>query len=101
MDTHGKRQSCSNKIGINMKYEYEPEGVCSTKINFEIDKGRVRNIVFEDGCEGNLKAIAILLEGMDAVELVKKLKVVQCEDRGTSCTDQLAIAVEKSAYKGT
>ena len=80
-----------------MKYEFIPEGVCSTKINFEIDNGRVSNIVFEDGCEGNLKAIAILLEGMEAAELVKKLKGVQCEDRGTSCTDQLALAVEKFA----
>ena len=78
-----------------MKHEYDPEGVCSTKISFELDNGRVSNIVFEDGCDGNLKAIAILLEGMDAKELVKKLKGVLCEDRGTSCADQLAIAVEK------
>ena len=80
-----------------MKYEYTPEGVCSTKISFEIDKGMVKNIAFEDGCDGNLKAIAILLEGIEAEELVKKLKGVQCEDRGTSCTAQLSIAVEKFA----
>ena len=76
-------------------FEYEPEGVCSTKIKFDISEGRIHNISFEDGCEGNLKAISILLENMETGELIKKLKGVQCEDRGTSCADQLARAVEK------
>ena len=96
MDPRGKGKGCADKIGQeNMKHEYEPEDVCSTKIKFEIKEGMVHNISFEDGCDGNLKAISILLENMKAEELIKKLKGVQCEDRGTSCTGQLAIAVEK------
>jgi len=76
-------------------YNYEPNGVCSTSINFEIVDGKLRSVVFEDGCEGNLKAIGILLEGMDAKEAAKKLKGNLCEYRGTSCADQLAQAIEK------
>ena len=76
-------------------HEYKTQGVCSTKINFDLRNGRIHNISFEDGCDGNLKALAILAEGMDAKELAAKLKGTCCEDRGTSCADQLAKAVEK------
>jgi uncharacterized protein (TIGR03905 family) len=76
-------------------FEYKTNGTCSTKIKFEISQGRVHNISFEDGCNGNLKTIAILAEGMDAKELVSKLKGNRCGDKPTSCGDQLAQAVEK------
>jgi len=76
-------------------HKYEPNGICSTSISFELIDGKLHSVVFEDGCDGNLKAIGILLEGMDAKEAAKKLKGNQCEDRGTSCTDQLAQAIEK------
>jgi uncharacterized protein (TIGR03905 family) len=76
-------------------FEYKTKGTCSTKIKFEINEGRVHNISFEDGCDGNLKAIAILAEGMDANDLVSKLKGNRCDDKPTSCGDQLAQAVEK------
>ncbi|MDR0443676.1 MAG: TIGR03905 family TSCPD domain-containing protein [Treponema sp.] len=76
-------------------FEYEPEETCSTKISFEIAEGKLRSVAYEDGCEGNLKALSMLVEGMDAAEVVKKFKGLTCEDRGTSCADQLARAVEK------
>ena len=75
-------------------YEYKTSKTCSTKINFDITDGKLRSVNFEDGCEGNLKAISVLLEGMDAGEAVKKLKGLSCGRRGTSCADQLAKAIE-------
>jgi uncharacterized protein (TIGR03905 family) len=76
-------------------YEYKTKGTCSSKIRFEIKDGKLYSVVFRDGCEGNLKALGVLVEGMDAAEVVKKLKGLTCEYKGTSCADQLARAVEK------
>jgi len=76
-------------------HEYETNGTCSTKIRFKIEDGKLYSVKFENGCDGNLKSIGILLEGMDAEEAVKKLKGVRCGKKKTSCGDQLAIAVEQ------
>jgi uncharacterized protein (TIGR03905 family) len=76
-------------------YEYNTQGTCSTKIHFDIKDNRVHSVSFENGCNGNLKSIAVLAEGMDADELIKKLKGIRCGDRGTSCGDQFARALEK------
>ena len=76
-------------------YEHISQGTCATKIHFEINQGKVRNISFDSGCDGNLKALSILAEGMDAIELMAKLKGIRCDDKPTSCADQLAQAVEK------
>ena len=51
------------------KYAYKPEGVCSRKISFGIEDGKVHNVEFEGGCPGNLQAIGKLLEGKDAAEI--------------------------------
>jgi uncharacterized protein (TIGR03905 family) len=76
-------------------FEFKTKGTCSLKVNFEIEDGKVHNINFEDGCDGNLKALSILAEGMGVEELVTKLKGIRCDNRSTSCADQLALAVEK------
>jgi uncharacterized protein (TIGR03905 family) len=76
-------------------YEYVNTGTCSTKIHFDIRDNKIYSVSFEDGCNGNLKALSILVEGMETGELIKRLKGVQCKQRGTSCADQLAAAVEK------
>ena len=78
-----------------MTYSYETNGTCSSRIDFEITDGKIHRLSFEDGCNGNLKALGILAEGMDAAELARKLKGLQCGNRGTSCADQLARAIEK------
>ena len=78
------------------KYAYKPEGVCSRKISFGIEDGKVHNVEFEGGCPGNLQAIGKLLEGKDAAEIAALLKGNQCGRRGTSCADQLSIALEKA-----
>ena len=75
--------------------EYKTSGTCSTKISFEIKDGKVYSVSFKDGCSGNLKALGIMAEGMDAREVVKKLKGLTCGRRSTSCGDQLARAVEQ------
>jgi uncharacterized protein (TIGR03905 family) len=76
-------------------YEYKTKGTCSTKIHFDITDKKVHGVSFENGCNGNLKSIATLVEGMEAEELIKKLKGIRCGARGTSCGDQLARAVEQ------
>lgn len=77
-------------------YNYIPSGVCSRKIFFDIEDGKLKNISFIGGCDGNLKAISKLLEGQDAQRAVDILKGNDCGGRGTSCADQLARAVEQA-----
>ncbi len=80
-----------------MHYTYYPQNVCSSKIDFDLVDGTVRNIAFVGGCNGNLKAISKLCEGMDADKLVGILKGNLCGRKTTSCADQLAIAVERAS----
>ncbi|MCE5188946.1 MAG: TIGR03905 family TSCPD domain-containing protein [Eubacteriales bacterium] len=76
-----------------MKHTYTPNGVCSNQITFELSDGRVRNVVFRAGCDGNLKAISKLVEGMEADRVVTLLSGNTCGYKNTSCTDQLARAI--------
>jgi len=72
---------------------FNPEGVCSSEIRFDVVEDRIKNLTFIGGCPGNLKAIAKLLEGMKIDEVIEKLKGNTCQN-GTSCTDQLAKALQ-------
>ncbi|MDD6311293.1 MAG: TIGR03905 family TSCPD domain-containing protein [Firmicutes bacterium] len=76
-----------------MKYEYKTQGVCSMKIDFELDGNTVHNVSFLGGCDGNLKAIGKLVEGKDASEVVNILSGNTCGFKNTSCADQLAKAI--------
>lgn len=77
-----------------MKHVYTTMGVCSRQITFEIDEnGKLHNVSFLGGCNGNLKAIGRLVEGKDAKEIAGVLKGNQCGPRPTSCADQLARAI--------
>ena len=76
-------------------YEYVTEGTCSSRIHFDLKDGKIHSLSFDNGCNGNLKAISILLEGADAKETIKKLKGLRCGRNYTSCGDQLATALEK------
>ena len=75
-------------------YSYTPSGVCSRQITFDIEDGKLHNVSFFGGCPGNLKAIGKLLEGADARESAERLRGNLCGSKGTSCADQLAMAVE-------
>ena len=79
-----------------MKYSYRTQGTCSQKIDFEIEDGKLRNVVFTAGCNGNLKAISKLVEGKDASEISALLKGNTCGFKSTSCADQLSRAIEKA-----
>jgi uncharacterized protein (TIGR03905 family) len=77
-------------------FDYTPHGVCARKITFDIVDGKLHDVGFVGGCNGKLKAIGELLEGKDPKEAISLLKGNDCSGRGTSCADQLAIAVEKA-----
>ncbi|MBD5426476.1 MAG: TIGR03905 family TSCPD domain-containing protein [Treponemataceae bacterium] len=74
--------------------DYKTSGTCAKMIHFDRDAdGRIHNISFDGGCNGNLKAVGLLCEGMTAAEIAAKLAGNQCGSKGTSCADQLAKAV--------
>jgi len=80
---------------MSSTYEFITKGTCSTKISFDIEDGKLHSVKFDDGCDGNLKALGVLVEGMDAAEIYKKLNGLRCDDKETSCADQLAKAIEQ------
>lgn len=79
-----------------MQFQYKTKGTCSQVIQFDLEGDVVRNIVFHGGCNGNLKAISKLVEGMTVTDIENKLKGNTCGFRSTSCADQLAIAVREA-----
>jgi uncharacterized protein (TIGR03905 family) len=85
---------------MTRKYSYTPTGVCSKLIEFELEDGIVRNLRFTRGCSGNTQGIGRLAEGMPAVSLIEKLSGVDCGGKGTSCPDQLSIALRAALAEG-
>ena len=79
-----------------MRYKFRTQKVCAMEINFDIDGDKISNIEFIGGCNGNLKAISKLLDGMSVDYIESKLKGNTCGFKDTSCADQLAIAVRKA-----
>jgi uncharacterized protein (TIGR03905 family) len=75
-------------------YEFQPRGVCPVAIRFDVRDDKVHDVQYEGGCNGNLKALGKLVEGMDVQECIGKLKGIQCGSKPTSCGDQLAAALE-------
>ena len=79
--------------------EFTPHGVCSKNIHLEVDEaGRIHNVEFTGGCNGNLKGIGQLVEGMDAEEVIKRLEGTTCGFKNTSCPDQLAQALKQALH---
>ena len=79
-----------------MKYTYQTSGTCSREILFEIEDGKVKNVQYIGGCNGNLKGIGALIEGMDAQEAITRLEGITCGPKATSCPDQLAKALKNA-----
>lgn len=73
--------------------EYKTQGVCSMKINFDVQNGKVHNVSFLGGCNGNLQGIGRLVEGMDIDTAIERLSGIRCGFKSTSCPDQLARAL--------
>lgn len=81
---------------FSMKMKYKTSRTCSRAIELEVEDGIVKSVRFDGGCMGNTNGIASLVEGMPAEEVIKRLKGIDCNGRGTSCPDQLAKALEKA-----
>ena len=82
-----------------MKYEYNPKGVCSRRITFDVEDGIVKNVEFTGGCSGNTQGIARLCEGRSVKELIPLLQNIKCGFKSTSCPDQLACALKMTEQK--
>lgn len=74
---------------------FKPKGVCCKEISFDVIDNKVTKVSFTNGCPGNLIGISQLIEGMDINDAISRLKGINCRDKGTSCPDQLAIALEE------
>lgn len=83
-----------------MNYQYKTSGTCSRSIDFELDGGVIKNVRFHGGCDGNLKGIAAMVEGMKAEDVIKRLEGIRCGFKSTSCPDQLAKALRKAVENG-
>ena len=79
-----------------MHYQYKTKNTFSQLIDFDIEDDKITNVSFTGGCNGNLKAISILVNGMTVSQIEEKLKGNLCGTRSTSCADQLAIAVREA-----
>lgn len=78
-----------------MIYTYEPKGVCSKLVTYDIEGNTINSIKVDGGCHGNLQGVAALLKGMNVNEAINRLKGIDCRGRGTSCPDQISLGLEK------
>lgn len=78
-----------------MHISYRPRGVCSQRMEIDVENGVVEKLVVSGGCSGNLQGISRLVEGMPAEEVIEKLEGIRCGFKNTSCPDQLARALKK------
>ena len=81
-----------------MSYIYKTKGTCSTQIELDLDGDVVHNVKFTGGCNGNLKAIPKLVEGLTVAQVEEKIGGIKCGFKNTSCGDQLAKAC-REAYE--
>ena len=83
-----------------MTYRFQPRGVCSREMIVEMDEqGIVQSLQVIGGCSGNLQGISALVAGMEAKEVITRLKGIRCGFKDTSCPDQLARNLEKILAK--
>lgn len=79
-----------------MQYTYKTKGTCSQMISFEIRDGKVYNVQFLGGCNGNLKGIGALVDGMEVSGVIQRVNGIRCGMKPTSCPDQLAKALQEA-----
>lgn len=82
-----------------MEYRYKTKGTCSEEMIIEIEKDIIKKVTIIGGCKGNTAGISKLVEGMNINDVIDKLKGIPCGSKGTSCPDQLAIALEEIKNK--
>ena len=78
---------------------YKTRGTCSQLIEFDIRDGKVHDVRFMGGCNGNLKGIGSLVEGMEVPEVIRRLEGTTCGMKNTSCPDQLATALRTAIHE--
>ena len=78
-------------------FQYNTHGVCAKAIYFDIEDNKLKNVSYLGGCNGNLKGIGALVEGMEIDEVINRVEGITCGMKKTSCPDQLAQALK--AYK--
>ncbi len=83
-----------------MTHDFYPEGVCPIQISFNLEGDIVKNVSFIGGCDGNLKALSRVIDGMSVDKIEEFFRGIQCGRKSSSCADQLANAV-RAAYEGT
>ena len=74
---------------------YQTQGTCSTAIDVEVKDGIIESVKFIGGCNGNTQGVSALVKGMPVDEAIRRLKGIKCGFRPTSCSDQLARALEQ------
>lgn len=79
-----------------MVIDFKPKGVCSQRMQIDVEDGVVRHLNITGGCQGNLQGISKLVEGMPVDEVIAKLSGISCGMKKTSCPDQLATALQNS-----
>ena len=79
-----------------MQFEYKTKGTCSQHILFEVEDNKLKNVQFIGGCNGNLKGIGSLVDGMDIDDVITRLEGTTCGMKATSCPDQLAQALKQA-----
>jgi len=73
--------------------KYTTSGVCAREISFDVEDNKLKNVSYVAGCNGNLQALSSLVEGLDIDTVISKLQGIDCNQKGTSCADQLAKAL--------
>ena len=76
-------------------FSYSPKGVCSRKIDIEIENGVISRVKFSGGCAGNTQGVAALIKGMTVEDAIERLSGIRCGFKSTSCPDQLACALKE------
>ena len=76
--------------------QYTPKGVCSKKMEIDVEDGVIRAVRVMGGCNGNLQGISSLLKGMTVEEAITRLEGIHCGFKPTSCPDQLAQALKSA-----
>lgn len=82
-----------------MRIDYRPQGVCSKRMELELEDGVVKHLHITGGCHGNLQGIAKLVEGMPVEQVIERLEGISCGSKRSSCPDQLALALKQAKQK--
>ena len=80
---------------MKKRIDFKTNGTCSRMVSVEVEDGVITDCEFAGGCAGNTKGVAALVKGMKVEDAIAKVKGIKCGFKGTSCPDQLALALEQ------